>query len=82
MQSQGGFSTARRRGEKGVSGAGFLLLLQLLGSPEQKSEPGWCWELCRGKRRPGWGLSRVTACKSCSPYCRKAVTASIGLEGP
>ena len=36
MQSQGGFSTARRKGERGVSSAVFLLLLQLLGSPRAK----------------------------------------------
>lgn len=42
MQSHGGFSTAQRKGESGVSSALFLWLLQLLGSLEQKLEPGQC----------------------------------------
>lgn len=32
MQSQGGFSAARRKGREGVSGAGFLLLVHIWGA--------------------------------------------------
>lgn len=53
MQSQGGFSTARKR-RREVSGATLPLLLQLLGSPEPKSESWTVLGAVYRKRRTMW----------------------------
>lgn len=54
-----GIQHCQKKGGERVSGSVCILLLQLLGSPDQKLEPGQHWELRTGKKRAGWESSGV-----------------------